>query len=35
MNFDFSDAALLEWGQHVQDWVKAASSDETEVKILW
>lgn len=33
MNFDPSDVAFLERCEHVQDWVEAASSGETEVKL--
>lgn len=33
MNFDPSDVALLERGQHVQYWVEAAPSSETKVRI--
>lgn len=32
VNFDPSDVAFLERGQHVQDRVEAAPSGETEVK---
>lgn len=38
VNFDPSDVAFLERGEHVQDWVEAAPSGETEVKndsVLW